>query len=24
VQLPIVGGSDDYLNWLAAEVSSGE
>ena len=24
VQLPIEGGSDDYLAWLAAEVSSGE
>ncbi|HKD84855.1 MAG TPA: divalent-cation tolerance protein CutA [Terriglobales bacterium] len=24
VQLPIVGGSDDYLAWLAAEVSSGD
>lgn len=24
VQLPIAGGSEEYLNWLAAEVSSGE
>ncbi len=24
VQLPIDGGSEEYLNWLSAEVSSGE
>jgi uncharacterized protein involved in tolerance to divalent cations len=24
IELPIEGGSDDYLAWLAAEVSSGE
>lgn len=24
LQLPIAGGSDDYLAWLAAEVSSGD
>jgi periplasmic divalent cation tolerance protein len=24
VQLPIDGGSDEYLNWLSAEVSSGD
>lgn len=24
LQLPVIGGSEEYLNWVAAEVSSGE